>query len=229
LSGFPEPFLNGSKGSYNRWRRGHLDIILRQDLLDLESVREIIAIETLVELLRRSAGSLVSYATLARDLHRDATTVKRWIDILENLFIVFSIKPYHKNISRSLLKMPKYYFFDYASLDYPGVRFENLVACALFKEVQRLIDEDGVNADLHFLRDKDGNEINFLITVDRMPSLMIEVKSSAKSEVANFTHFSQFMQTEKIMLVKNLDRERQLSGAVKQLEAAKWLGKTKLV
>lgn len=223
LSGFPEPYLKGTKSAYNRWRKSHLDIILRQDLLDLEQVREIIAIETLTELLRRAVASPVSYASLARDLHRDATTVKRWLAILENLFVVFAVKPYHEKISRSILKSPKYYFFDYACVDDAGAKFENLVACALLKEIHRLQDEDGVNADLFYLRNKEGKEIDFLVTIDRKPVWMIEAKTGTSGDVSNFSHFSRFVKADKIMLVLKSDRERQLADKVRQLDAAKWL------
>ncbi len=223
LGGFPEPWLKGSKAAYNRWRKGHLDIILRQDLLDLEQVREIFAIETLVELLRRSVANPVSYASLSRDLQRDATTVKRWLTILENLFVVFAVKPYHEKIARSILKSPKYYFFDYAGVDDPGARLENLVASALHKEIHRLQDQDGVNADLFYLRNKEGREVDFLVTIDRKPVWMIEAKSSGQSDVSAMTHFARFVKADGIQLVHRLDRERRLDGGVRQLDAAKWL------
>lgn len=70
-SGFPEPFLKGSETYYKRWQRTHLDIILRQDLIDIHAIRDIKAIETLVALLKNRVGSTVSYANLARDLERD--------------------------------------------------------------------------------------------------------------------------------------------------------------
>ena len=111
VGGFPEPFLINDLTYYDRWRRSHLDIILRQDLLDVENVRQIQSIETLIELLRTRVGSSISYAALARDLERDATTVKRWLSLLENLFVLFKVLPWSKNIARSLLKKPKYYFY----------------------------------------------------------------------------------------------------------------------
>ena len=61
------------------------------------------AVETLVALLKRRVGSTVSYANLARDLERDANTVKRWLQLLENLYIIFRVTPYSKNIARALL------------------------------------------------------------------------------------------------------------------------------
>src|SRR5450759_3309580 len=109
FGGFPEPFLKGEAIFYNRWKKSHHDIILRQDLRDLESVRSIADMETLIELMRRRVGSPVSHNSLAGDLQRDPKTIKRWLELLENMYVLFRVTPYHKNIARSLLKEPKYY------------------------------------------------------------------------------------------------------------------------
>lgn len=53
IGGFPEPYLEGDETYYNRWKRRHLDVILKQDLVDLENVRHITSIETLIELLKK--------------------------------------------------------------------------------------------------------------------------------------------------------------------------------
>ncbi len=68
IGGFPEPFLNGTTRFYNRWKKSHLDIILKQDLIELENIQQIIQIETLIQLLKDRVGSPVSYSSLARDL-----------------------------------------------------------------------------------------------------------------------------------------------------------------
>lgn len=111
--GFPEPFLEVQQEFWHqRWRRSHLDIILRQDLLHLEAVHSIAGLATLIALLRERVGSTVSYSSLARDLQKDPKTVKRWLEILENLYVLFRVTNYNWNISRSLLKEPKFYFYD---------------------------------------------------------------------------------------------------------------------
>jgi len=99
IGGFPEPYLKDSKRLYNRWKRSHLDIILRQDLLDLENVRQISSIETLIQLLRKRVGSPLSYKSLAEDLQCSDKTVKRWLTMLETMYVIFRITPYHKNIA----------------------------------------------------------------------------------------------------------------------------------
>jgi predicted AAA+ superfamily ATPase len=87
--GFPEPFRNGTTRFYNRWKKSHLDIILKQDLIDLERVQQIIQIEILIQLLKNRVGSPVSYSSLAQDLQCSDKTVKRWND--ENLSPNFKV------------------------------------------------------------------------------------------------------------------------------------------
>lgn len=208
-SGFPEPFLQDSEAYYKRWRRTHLDIILRQDLIDLYAIRDIQAIENLVMLLKTRVGSPVSYATLARELERDANTVKRWLLLLENLYVIFRVTPYHKKISRSLLKEPKFYFYDIAQVEGDkGARLENLLACALLKELQFIEDTIGDDAKLYYLRTKDGKELDFLITINNKPTHMIESKWSDPTPSAAFSHFKPFFpDIQQIQLVKDLKRE----------------------
>lgn len=227
-SGFPEPFLTGTQTYYKRWQRTHLEIILRQDLIDLYAIRDIQAIETLVLLLKNRVGSTISYANLARDLERDANTVKRWLQLLEDLYIIYRVTPYHKNITRALLKEPKYYFYDHAQVDIrgnnEGARLENIVANALLKELHFIEDTTGTKASLHFVRTKDGKEIDFVICLDKEVTHLIEVKMSDDNPAASFRYFdSYFMQADKIQLVKELDREKTYPGGLNIRKLVPWL------
>ena len=103
LGGFPEPFFKGSEEEAKRWRRSHVDRILREDLFDIASVRHIRGIETLVELLRNAVGSTVSFESLGRDLQVSPHTVRHWVGMLESLYILFVVLPYSRNIARSTL------------------------------------------------------------------------------------------------------------------------------
>jgi predicted AAA+ superfamily ATPase len=190
VGGFPEPFLKGTNRFYNRWKRSHIDVILKEDLLTLSAVRDIQSIETLIELLRSRVGSPVSANSLARDLQKSPNTIQHWLKLLEDLYVIFRVSPFHKNIARALLKEPKYYFYDNGIvLGEEGVKLENLVACALLKEIHRAQDVDGDDLDLHYIRNKDGYEIDFLITRDKQPESLIEVKWKDGSLSPNFRKF----------------------------------------
>lgn len=224
FGGFPEPFLNGSEEEAKRWRRSHVDRIMREDLLDIASVRNIRGMETLVELLRNSVGSPISYESLSRDLQVSPHTVKQWIGIMESLYILFVIYPYSRNIGRSLLKQPKIYFYDTGFVkEDEGARFENTVACALLKRLHFLEDTAGERCVLHYLRDKEKREVDFLTVRDGKPEWLIETKLT-DTEISPLKHFSGFFMknTESILLVKNLKRELFLEGIYVK-KAGGWL------
>ena len=227
VGGFPEPFLENDPAFYARWRKSHTDMILRQDLIDLEHVRDITSIETLVELLRHRVGSPISFSSLARDLERDPSTVKRWLGVLESLYVVFPIRPFHRNIARALLKEPKYYFYDTGLVvGDEGARFENLCACALLKESHRRIDCEGRETNLHYLRTKDGAEMDFLVTEEGADPLMIEAKHADDAPSRAFAHFASFFKAvRKVQLVRALGREKTYPDGVEVRKAAPWLAK----
>ena len=224
LGGFPEPFLKGSAEEAKRWRKSHVDRILRDDLRDVASIRDIRGLETLVELLRNSVGSTISFESLSRDLQVSPHTVKHWVGLLESLHVVFVVTPWSRNIARSLLKQPKVYFYDTGFIkEDEGARFENAVACALLKRLHFLEDTTGEKNLLYYLRDKQKREVDFLTVRDGKPEWLIEAKISG-AETSSLKHFSGFFekQVESILLVKNLKRELFLQG-IKVKKAAPWL------
>ncbi len=231
VGGFPEPFLSGKKNDYNRWRRSHLDLILRQDAFDLEVIRDISSLETLIHLLSERVGSTVSTANLARQLSKDPKTIQKWISLLENLFVIFKISPYHQNISRSLKKEPKYYFYDSGLVrGDESQKLENIVACALLKEAHYLEDVLGYNVSLNFLRTKDGREIDFFIEVQDKNCWLIEVKLGDSDISPHFKSFSShFKNVRQVQIVKNLKREFSNEQGVEVKKALPWLSELNLV
>ncbi|HLE12133.1 MAG: ATPase [Bdellovibrionales bacterium RIFOXYD12_FULL_39_22] len=230
IGGFPGPYLEGSMAYYKRWRNSHLDIIVRQDLITLERVTNITGIENLIRLLRNRVGSTISHNNLANDLGIDPKTVKNWLDILERLYVIFKVTPFSKKIKDSILKAPKYYFYDNGQVEGDnGVKLENLVACALLKELHFIHDIYGEDVELNFLRTKRGEEIDFLVSINRKPMMMIEVKWAEDSISKGFYLFEKFIPNiPKIQLVGMLKREISLGPLTEIRAAAKWLSNMSL-
>jgi predicted AAA+ superfamily ATPase len=189
VGGFPEPFLNGKISYAKRWRKSHLERIIKEDLLDLERISDVKAIEVLVQLLSERVGSPISMSSLARDLEVSPHTIKRWIGILESLYVVFIVRPWTSKLSKAILKEPKIYFFDAGRVrgDRSAV-WENVVASHFLKLCHYLQDSHGEESELHYLRDKDKREVDFVLTKGRKIELMAEVKTSfeAKSHLRYF-------------------------------------------
>ncbi len=224
FGGFPEPFIKADEQVAKRWRRSHIDRILHEDLFDIAAIHNIRGLETLVELLRNSVGSTISYESLSRDLQVSPHTVKQWINVLESLYVLFVVTPYSHNIARSLLKQPKVYFYDTGFIkDDEGSRLENAVACALMKRLHFLEDTMGEKCSLHYLRDKEKREVDFLMVRDGKPEKLIEVKL-ADTDIFSLKHFAGFFEdhAEAVLLVKNVKRELLLNG-IKVKKASEWL------
>jgi predicted AAA+ superfamily ATPase len=191
-----------------KWRRSHTDIILRQDLLSIETIKDIDSLEVLLEMLSTRVGSTVSYNSLAEDLRVSDNTIKKWLQVLEDLYVVFRVPSYSHNISRGLSKSGKYYFYDLARVQGDeAAKFENLVALSFRKELDFLEDTQGLRTKLNFIRNKAKKEIDFFVQVETKKSVLFEVKLNEDKVSENFKIFSsQLPKAMKVQLVAHLQR-----------------------
>lgn len=178
--GFPEPYLRRSASFHLRWNNFRHKQLFQEDLRDLTRIQEIGQLELLAELLLHQVGQLTSYASLAKKINVSVDTVKRWVESLKSFYYCFAIKPWTKNITRSLLKEPKYYLWDWSLVKDEGARLENFVASHLLKSVDFWTDCGMGEYDLYFLRDKEKREVDFLVTKNSRPWILVEVKASKK-------------------------------------------------
>jgi uncharacterized protein len=203
--GFPEPFLDESLIEANRWRLQYIDSLLRVDVLDFENIQNLNAIRLVFELLRERVGSPISYVSIAGDVSISPNTVKKYIEILEALYIVFRLTPFSNNIARSLLKEPKIYFFDIGLVKGDeGIKFENLVALCLLKHSFAKMDYLAENYSLHYLHTKDRKEVDFALACDNQIEKIIEVKNSDHTVNAGLRYFHEKYQLPAMQVVKNL-------------------------
>jgi predicted AAA+ superfamily ATPase len=191
FGGFPEPLTRQSERFSRRWGRLRMEQLIREDLRDITRIQEIGQVAVLAELLKRRVGQLVSMASLAREVKATITTVSRWLDALSALYYCFPVRPFSRNVARSLRKEPKFYLWDWSSVPDPGARTENLVAAALLKACHFWTDHGLGDCSLFFLRDKEKREVDFLVTLDDRPYLLVEAKTSAPSAIPPALHHFQ--------------------------------------
>jgi len=190
FGGFPEPFLKQSERDLRRWHSQRLERLVKEDIRDLENIKDLSSLQILVDLIPTKVGSLLSLNALREDLVVAHKTVANWMDILERFYYHFRIYPFsHKKI-KSLKKEPKLYLWDWSEItDNSGAKLENIVASHLLKLCHYLHDVDGYKTELYFLRDIDGREVDFLVTNNGKPWFAVEVKSSAKDISKSLTYF----------------------------------------
>jgi len=138
-----------------RWHRQYLDGLIREDILSFENIHQLKAMQLLVDLLRQRVASPVSYQGLSEDLGVSPNTVKHYLEVLEALYIVFRVYPHHRSISRVLV-------------------------LSLLRQAVGGEDRDGVSRSVRYLRTREGKEVDFVVTADEVPTLMVEVKAQER-------------------------------------------------
>lgn len=178
FGGFPSPLVKADPLFSNRWHNLRYQQLLEEDIRDMTHIQEINLLQHLMLFLQTQIGQLLNQDRLSQKLRVSATTIHRWMCTLETFYFCFLIRPYHNNVARSLMKTPKPYLWDWSVVEDPGAKLENFVASHLLKAVHFWTDYGFGIYDLFFLRDKDGAEVDFLITQNGTPWCMIEVKKS---------------------------------------------------
>ena len=222
--GFPEPVLASTEADAQRWRADYFAGLVREDVLEFSRLHEVNAMRLFAEMLRSRVGSPLSLASMARDLQLSPVTLGRYLDILEALFIVFVVRPWHRNIARATLQAPKVYFYDTGLvLGDEGLRFENLVACHLLKNVHWQQDTRGAAADLHYIRTKDDAEVDFCLSEGDTLTHLVECKlADAKPHRALGRFAAQWPQAQAIQLLRDCPVEADIGG-LQVRDAAPWL------
>ena len=226
VSGFPEPFLKGTKLKYRRWANSYHSQVIRDDIRDEFAVRQVDTMEALYFLLSECVGSPFSFSNHARTLKISHKTVSSWIKVFEQFFLVLKIRPYSKRISRSLVKEPKIYFYDYCRIRDEALRFENMVAIELSRAVTHWNDFGLGEYELWYLRNKQKEEVDFLVTENANPLFMVEAKLSETSVSPHLSKFQKILHVPAIQLInqKNVGRKiRNGHDTILVASAANWL------
>ena len=225
LGGFPEPFLSGSADHAARWRSQYYTDLVREDILEFGRVNELRVMKILLEMLRSRTGSPLSFKAIAEDLQVAPQTVRRYVSILESLYIVFLVRPFHRNVARAILKEPKLYFYDTGLvIGDEGARLENTFAVSLLKHVRFINDTTAKGLLLAYLRTKEGREVDFVLVEGETVRELIEVKTADANPAPALIYFKErFFNTARcVQAVMHLRREQCLS-CVEIREAASYL------
>ena len=223
FSGFPEPFLKADSKQKVRWSRQRKTLLINQDLRDISEVKLISLVEHLALLLPTKVGSPLSINRLRTQLEVAHSTIADWLEILERLYYCFRIKPYSSQIARAIKKETKLYLWDWTEIADKGARFENMVASHLLKAVHYWNDQGYGNFELQYLRNKEKQEVDFIICNNYQPQVLIECKDQEVTLSKNLIEFGkQLADVPLIQLVnkKNID---QVKGNTRVVSAYKYL------
>lgn len=168
------PPLYDKNFEVGKWFSNYIRTYVERDVRQLKNIDNLFIFERFLRLCASRVGQLLNKNSLAIEVGIDNKTIESWIGVLEASFIVYRLKPHHKNFNKRLVKMPKLYFYDVGlacsllgiqnpeQLDlHPlkGSLFENMVVMDVLKHRYN----NGLSDNLYFWRNNIGNEIDLLL------------------------------------------------------------------
>jgi predicted AAA+ superfamily ATPase len=201
FSGFPEPFVKGTERAYFRWAGTYHRQIIREDIRDAFAVKKLDDMETLYALLTPRVGNLLSTASLVAQLKVSHNTVSSWLRVFERFMLIFKVRPYSRKISRSIVKEPKFYFYDTGRVEDEGARFENMVALELKRATTIWTDYGLGEFELRFVRTKEQEEVDFLVIRGGKPFFLVEAKTNETTVSRSLIKFQSQLKVPAIQLV----------------------------
>ncbi len=223
FGGFPEPFTKQNTRRLRRWHNEKIERMFREDIQDIENVRDIGNMKLLSDILPDKVGSRLSLNSLREDIEVSHRAVTNWMDILESFYYHFRIYPYAATRIRSLKKEPKLYLWDWSEVHEEANRFENLIASHLLKFIHFLTDREGYRAELSYLRDVDKREVDFLVTIDGKPWFAVEAKLNDTSLSPHLLYFQQRLAIPYVYQVVGKDHVDLLDKGGRVVSAGKFL------
>lgn len=169
-----------------QWYLNYIQTYLERDVRQITNVENLSTFQTFVQLCAGRIGQVLNLTSLGNDCGISANTVRHWLSILEASYIVFLLKPHHKNFSKRLIKSPKLYFYDtglacallkISAEQVPthylkGGLFESLIIADILKQQYN----KGLLPNVHFWRDQIGHEVDCIIETGSS-TIPVEIKA----------------------------------------------------
>ena len=221
-SGFPEPYLNKDPLFVRRWTNTYQKQLIYEDIRDLAQVRQAENMALLFSLLPSKIGSPLSLNQLARNLKVSFQTVSSWLQLFEKFFLCFSVTPWTKKISRAIVKERKIYLTNSTLIKDEGSSLENMAALELYRAITMWSDLGYGNFSLHFIRNKEKEEVDFVIARDNEPLFLVEVKSSELEISKSLKKFQSLLGVPAIQLV-NIPETARLGDNILVTSIVNWI------
>ncbi len=184
FGGFPEPYIRMDQHFSNNWHRLRKQQLIEDDIRQLSQIQDFSELEILLDLIADESGQLLNASSFAKQINMASNTITRWVKTLESFYFCYLVKPWSTNVRRTLRKTPKVYLWDWSMVKDRGQRVENFIASHLLKAVHFWTDLGFGSYDLHYIRDTNKNEVDFLVTKERKPWFLVEAKASTNKRIS---------------------------------------------
>ncbi|HOY64564.1 MAG TPA: ATP-binding protein [bacterium] len=195
--GYPEPVGRISERRKSAWFDSYISAIMERDIKDIANIQDVGAMLRLMKVLASRSACLLNYAELSRSLALPQTTLKRYMGMLESLFVVYELPAWSANIGKRFVKSPKIMFIDTglsSSLlgfnmkramedsNLAGGLLENFVVSELHKQ----IGWSETEARLFHFRESTGKEVDVVVENREGAVAGVEVKSASTVSASDF-------------------------------------------
>ena len=201
--GFPEMLLRKKKERQDAWFKSYITTILQRDVRDVANIEKLSELPKLLNLFASRAGTLLNFAEISRSSAIPQTTLKRYTALLEAIFMIYFLPAWSGNLSKRLIRTPKFYLSDTGLLSHLtafdfekqksdpliwGRVLENFVLLELLKQSSW----SKYNLSLFHFRTSSGQEVDFIIERSDGSLIGIEVKATASVSSNTFGHLKVF-------------------------------------
>ena len=195
--GYPNAVLAPAPQARTEWLNGYLDTLLTREVRELAEVQQVSELVLLTRLLAANSAQLLNQASLSRECGIPQTTLRRYVSLLEAMFLLTRVPAWYTNISQRLLKTPKILLNDTgitcALLDVDenrllqdpllrGRMLESFVGMELLKQIEFTAQRVRLS---HF-RTASGHEVDFVLEKASGEVVGVEVKASSRLDADDF-------------------------------------------
>ncbi|MBP9692275.1 MAG: ATP-binding protein [Alphaproteobacteria bacterium] len=206
--GYPEALARKDSERRAIWFDSYLEAIIQRDIRQISSIEGFESIPNLLTILGSRAANLMNAADISRSLGLSQTTVKRYIDLLQSIFIIFKLKPWFSNIDKRLVKTPKVYFVDSGFLSYllrlpsawnisESSRFGQVLENFVVAEILKQCSWEKERMDVYHFRTQNGEEVDVILQDRKGRFVGVEVKSSSTVSPKDFKGLISFKEITK--------------------------------
>jgi predicted AAA+ superfamily ATPase len=197
VGGYPEMLRRNNAARRQAWARDYVKALVQRDVQDIAEIEKLQQMPRLLRVLAHHSGQLTNFSQIGSQIGLDDKTIRRYITVLEQLFLVRRLEPWFRNQLKRLVKTPKLHFLDSGLLtEMLGTRIERIVRdrsvfgpileTFVFSELLKQVGWLGDACAIYHYRDKDQDEVNIVVENDEGTVAGIEVKAAATVHAGDF-------------------------------------------
>jgi predicted AAA+ superfamily ATPase len=195
--GFPEALTRANWSRRHEWHADYVDALVKRDIRDVAQLDQLRQVPRLLRVLAQHAGQLANYSAIGAAIGMNHVTTQKYIGVLESMFLIASLRPWHTNELKRVVKTPKLHFVDSGllasqlrmrpeTLRDDRSAFGPVLETFVFAELAKLLSWRDEPLELLHFRDRERHEVDFVLETAQGRIIGIEVKAAATVTAADF-------------------------------------------